>query len=290
MEKIRKNFLTLIIGGATLVLAGVGVFTAARLYQLRNEAVAPNAPDSRPVAETDTCKAFFDEADRLYCSATQTAIQVTGKVALVPANSQLQTAWYIVNPPSLKTSETYKTQPIKSGDTFIVDGTWPGTSVAKPGETVEIHFGINILDQNGNPVQNCTDSLDYYWNEPLKNRCTATVPPTSSPLPNQCSFAFSLQTPSPTPTPTDTPTATPTATPTETPTGTPTATPTSTPTTTPTSTPTTTPSSTPTNTPTGTPAPTATPVQLPAAGVGTYSVGLLGGGALLLFAALFLAL
>lgn len=36
---------------ATLVLAGVAVFTAVRLYQLRKEAVAPTAPTSKPKAQ-----------------------------------------------------------------------------------------------------------------------------------------------------------------------------------------------------------------------------------------------
>jgi len=36
---------------ATLILAGVAVFTAVRLYQLRQEAVAPTAPTSKPKAQ-----------------------------------------------------------------------------------------------------------------------------------------------------------------------------------------------------------------------------------------------
>ncbi len=50
-----KNFLkskiaTIGILIATLILAGVAVFTAIRLYQLRQEAVAPNVPSSKPKA------------------------------------------------------------------------------------------------------------------------------------------------------------------------------------------------------------------------------------------------
>ncbi len=42
---------TILILLATLILAGVAVFTAIRLYDLRNQAVAPNVPSSIPRAQ-----------------------------------------------------------------------------------------------------------------------------------------------------------------------------------------------------------------------------------------------
>lgn len=50
-----KNFLqqkgaTAIVVVATIILAGIAVFTAVRLYQLRNESVSPAAPESEPAA------------------------------------------------------------------------------------------------------------------------------------------------------------------------------------------------------------------------------------------------
>lgn len=57
-----KNFLkgkigTLAIIIATLILAGVAIFTAIRLYQLRQQPVAPTAPTSKPEAAAATPKA-----------------------------------------------------------------------------------------------------------------------------------------------------------------------------------------------------------------------------------------
>ncbi|OGM22730.1 hypothetical protein A2961_03095 [Candidatus Woesebacteria bacterium RIFCSPLOWO2_01_FULL_39_21] len=49
---IKKNGLTFAITIATIVLAGVAIFTAIRLYQLRSVPVAPTAPSSEPHAET----------------------------------------------------------------------------------------------------------------------------------------------------------------------------------------------------------------------------------------------
>ena len=51
MAKILKSkFGTILIILATLILAGIAVFTAIRLYNLRQEAVAPTAPTSKPAA------------------------------------------------------------------------------------------------------------------------------------------------------------------------------------------------------------------------------------------------
>ena len=46
----KKRIVTILIVIATIVLAGVAVFTAIRLYQLRQESVSPAAPTSEPEA------------------------------------------------------------------------------------------------------------------------------------------------------------------------------------------------------------------------------------------------
>lgn len=55
---MKKRVITIIIVLATVVLAGVAVYTAIRLYQLRQQAVAPTAPTSKPAAaepQTNSC-------------------------------------------------------------------------------------------------------------------------------------------------------------------------------------------------------------------------------------------
>jgi len=51
---LKKNGLTFAIVVATIVLAGVAIFTALRLYSLRGEPVAPTAPTSQPEAFGET--------------------------------------------------------------------------------------------------------------------------------------------------------------------------------------------------------------------------------------------
>jgi hypothetical protein len=57
MKKLFKNkIVTVLVLLATLVLAGVAIFTAFRLYQLRQEAVAPTAPaESGAAACNEQC-------------------------------------------------------------------------------------------------------------------------------------------------------------------------------------------------------------------------------------------
>ncbi len=56
-----KNKITVIgIVLTTIILAGVAIFTAIRLYQTRSTAVAPNVPSSKPAAqEINTCSLSF---------------------------------------------------------------------------------------------------------------------------------------------------------------------------------------------------------------------------------------
>lgn len=47
---MKNKITTIVIIIATVILAGIAVFTAIRLYQLRQQAVAPTAPESKPEA------------------------------------------------------------------------------------------------------------------------------------------------------------------------------------------------------------------------------------------------
>lgn len=57
---MKNKFTTIAIIITTIVLAGVAVFTALRLYQTRQTAVAPNVPSSKPqAAANQVCKLSF---------------------------------------------------------------------------------------------------------------------------------------------------------------------------------------------------------------------------------------
>jgi len=49
---IKKNWYVILIGLSTVVLGAIAIMTALRLYQAGNKPVAPNAPESKPAAQT----------------------------------------------------------------------------------------------------------------------------------------------------------------------------------------------------------------------------------------------
>lgn len=49
---IKKNWYVILIGLATVILGAIAVMTALRLYQAGKNPVAPNAPESKPAAQT----------------------------------------------------------------------------------------------------------------------------------------------------------------------------------------------------------------------------------------------
>lgn len=51
----KSKFATFLVIGITVILAGVAIFTAYKLYQMRQESVAPNAPVSVPKAAAELC-------------------------------------------------------------------------------------------------------------------------------------------------------------------------------------------------------------------------------------------
>lgn len=65
MKKPVGKIGTVLIIIATVILAGVAVFTAYRLYQLRQQPVAPNVPSSYPKADELTCQ---PETGDTWCS------------------------------------------------------------------------------------------------------------------------------------------------------------------------------------------------------------------------------
>jgi len=54
---VKSKFGTILVLIATVILAGIAIFTAVRLYKLRQEAIAPTAPTSKPAAAGDLCPA-----------------------------------------------------------------------------------------------------------------------------------------------------------------------------------------------------------------------------------------
>ena len=68
---MKGKVATIIIVISTLILAVIAIFTAIRLYQLRNVSVSPNVPESQPAA-VDTVSRCKPLSFAVACAATPT--------------------------------------------------------------------------------------------------------------------------------------------------------------------------------------------------------------------------
>src|SRR3972149_11281342 len=85
---IRNNSVTVLTIAGSLILAVVAVFTAIRLYQLRQRAVAPTPPE----------KPFAEEV-----SPSPTVTPTVPSIQLPPASEQCQVTFEIGGPPPTET-------------------------------------------------------------------------------------------------------------------------------------------------------------------------------------------
>ena len=85
----KKKIVTILIVIATIALAGVAVFTAIRLYQLRQESVSPAAPTSQPAAAAPvSCNAL---AFKLTTPAGSPTSTPSGSPTATPTGSPTST-------------------------------------------------------------------------------------------------------------------------------------------------------------------------------------------------------
>jgi len=287
MKKNKLVTIAVVVG--TLILAGIAIFTAIRLYKTRQQAVAPNVPESEPEA---AIRAKIDPN----CSLTFALVTPTPP----PGSASCDNKVAYRNDPT-NTAGSYKLSEIINPDDTV-----------NPGEIVVFKVSVNVSATNSGIIQlvddlgkNLTflDSSECVYGTvvPGKLACVLTPGQTGAiyrvtvsesfngvientasvtgddQVATTCSTNFTVgtvSTPTPTPTGTQTPTVTPT--PTITPTGTvaPTATPTPT-------------GALTTTTPT--PTPVAVAPELPKSGISTPTLLGVGMGTILLILSFLLA-
>jgi len=113
-----KNKYTIIgIIVTTIILAGVAIFTAMRLYQTRDVAVAPNVPSSKPAAQevVNTCSLSFS------LTATPTATPSGTPTATATATA---TSTASGSPTATATATSTSTSPTEPS-LPVVGTSWP---------------------------------------------------------------------------------------------------------------------------------------------------------------------
>lgn len=100
--------------------------------------------------------------DSAICLYEPQWITIKAEVHLTPnpSKARVQTSWRIVHPHELDTSYNYNSFWIYQDTTFYFSAYWPG--ITSTDSIVEIHYGLNVLDCDGNPIHNGI-GRDLYW-------------------------------------------------------------------------------------------------------------------------------
>lgn len=193
-ELIKGKFFTVLTVIITLILAGVAVFTAIRLYQLRQESVSPVNPESEPAAWDCRNYVFSVDASGIVSVSNTSTRNEPPQKAQVFIDNQLVATFDV---PALPTGQnaTLGTVSVPTGTfSWKVIGTLDcqnsGTVTSGPIACKQLKFTITTTTVS--PTISITTTP------------TLTPTPTDKPLGGD----------DPSPTPTDTPEATSTPTPT----------------------------------------------------------------------------
>ncbi len=134
--------------------------------------------------------------DSAICEYDQKNITIHGSVHITPNPSKayLQLSWRIVEPNdgSYDNSTHYQTIAITQDTSFSITATWPG--IRPNDQIVEIHYGVNILDCNGNPIKDGV-GRDLYWypwvcNPPQEKEADVKIEKFSSTSSPECGEQF----------------------------------------------------------------------------------------------------
>lgn len=212
---LKGKFGTILILLATLVLAGVAIFTAVRLYDLRSQPVAPNVPSSIPHASElsqlgGPCGG--NVATPLQCAAGLTCVVAQGAPADVggtcqtPSTNTCSLSFSLTAPQCIP--QTFVGGSISAG---INNTTNVSCDFGKEGlDCIAATATINGTDSNCTYTSSNGTTAIFSCNVPFTTGMTAscntftnvTVPSSKS---NCCAGAHLVTSGSPTPTPTATP-------------------------------------------------------------------------------------
>lgn len=195
INSLKKNSTTFLIIIATVILAGIAVFTAIRLYQLRQTSISPAVPESEPKA--------WD------CEKYNFVVDETGNVKVINNSSKsvaLQQAKVYINNQLIATLDVPSLDPGQSANIGKVNVPQGGFDWRVVG-TVDCQDSGRVEGQ----ISSC---------EAISFTITTETTPTPTPTPTSTLTPTATPTGTVTPTPTSTPgaTATPTSTSTPTPT------------------------------------------------------------------------
>ena len=179
---IKSKFGTILVLIATVALAGIAIFTAFRLYKLRQEAIAPNAPTSKPAAAACTEQCPGSDGILRNCHPTESDGSSRDSVCNSGSVGRVE-----------RCGTTYD---------YCCDQSWKKIASICNSSTLGNTTKCGETDI-------CCDGTS--WTKTM-TACQVSPEPTGEDIPNSCVLSFTISaTASPTNTPTSTATATSTA-------------------------------------------------------------------------------
>lgn len=148
---MKNKVVTTVIVLATVILAGVAIFTAVRLYQLREESVVPTAPESVPEAATLEDEAIPEACDSLTFTVTPRTpgLSCTAKKAYEDDARNEAESYYLISPIASGTE-------LDPGDVFVYTLSYENTGTATvTGATFTDTLPPQLEFVDGDP--NCTE-------------------------------------------------------------------------------------------------------------------------------------
>ena len=128
-----KTIITLVI---LLILSAIAIFTAIRLYQLRQKSVTPNVPESKPKAATSSCQVLT------FNISTPTPTPVS---TLTPTPTSFNTPTPIITQTPISTQTPNITStPIPTQTPLIAGAPTPTTETSLPEAGTSWPTGITI--------------------------------------------------------------------------------------------------------------------------------------------------
>jgi hypothetical protein len=194
----KGKFFTILTITVTVILAGVAIFTAISLYQLRQESVSPASPESEPAAWDCHNYTFSLSATGIVSVSNSSSRNEPPQQAQVYIDNQLVTTLDVPALPAGQ-SATLGTVSVPAG-TFswkilgTVDCQNSGTITSAPVACTQLKFTITTTTVTPSPSEEV---------EP-----TVTPTTTSTPTPTDKPLGGEETTPTPTPQATATPTPT----------------------------------------------------------------------------------
>lgn len=179
---LKGKLATILVIVSTVILAGVAVFTASKLYQLRQESISPLSPESQPFAWDCSRYIFSVSSSGIVTASNQSTRDEPAQQARVYINNVIVDTLAVPALPRGQSASIGTVQVPQGGFTWKVEGTDDcqnsGTSAAACNALV---FTLTKDSLTSTPTVKSTATPTSLASTTPTDNATSTVSPTNPP-------------------------------------------------------------------------------------------------------------